>query len=368
MTSGVNRVDLYYYTNVETMRCILQNANIYATNLRYMNDSEEYANGVSELREIFNEKRGQVLITEAMLQGVLDNEVTSYSISFSEAGDLLSQWSMYAGESGVSLRMRFTGEEKYSVYLDNGETGSEERKKRWELKEKLQVKKVYYCTKSAMDETEYRAVADEIWNAAIGEAESKTADGRNAGQTDIADEYPALWKRMAPFVKRVEFKAEAEQRLVFNSAELKQAVRIDYRNSRNVLKPYLDIGCRNGWPICEIMVGPGFNQDVVFQSILHFLNHARLKAPVLNGRQYCCRCEDYFKLCGDLPEDLRDKWKAFVPRFNQNEADYYRLFLALRNDILKDMAVDKNFKEQLRRRELTKTGIILSRSRIPYIF
>lgn len=361
-------MDLYYYTNVETMRCILQNANIYATNLRYMNDAEEYANGVKELREIFNEKREKVLITEEMLHGILENEVTSYSISFSEADDLLSQWSMYAGESGISLRMRFTGDEKYRVYTDNGGMGAEERQDLPDLIEKLRVKKVYYCTKSAMKESEYRAATDKIWEAATGKSESKAEEGQSEKQADIDDEYVALWKRMAPFVKRVEFQAEAEQRLVFNTAEWEKAVRIDYRNSRNVLKPYLDIECEGGWPICEVMVGPGFNQDVVFESVLHFLNHARLKVPALNGRQYYERCGEYFQNCGNMSQELYNMWKEFEPYFDKDAVDQYHLFLEIRNDMLMHSAADESFREQLRRRELTKSGILLSRSRIPYIF
>ncbi|MBD5483035.1 MAG: hypothetical protein HDR15_11045 [Lachnospiraceae bacterium] len=361
-------MNLYYYTNVETMRCILQNANIYATNLRYMNDAEEYANGVKELREIFNERKRRELITEDMLQGVLENEVTSYSISFSEAGDLLSQWSMYAGESGVSLRMRFTGTERYKAYPDNGEAKAQEREELPDSEERLQVRKVYYCTKSAMKKSEYKAAADEIWKAATGTPGSEEEGGQSEGQADIDDEYPALWKRMAPFVKRVEFRAEAEQRLVFNTAEWEKTFRIDYRNSRNALKPYLDIECKDGWPIYEVMVGPGFNQEVVYQSILHFLNHAKLKVPALDGKQYCERCEEYFQNCGNMPEELRNIWNEFVPYFDKDTADYYRLFLTIRNDMLKHSAADKSFGEQLRRRELTKTGIILSRSRIPYIF
>ena len=96
---------LYYYTNVETMRCILKGADIYAINLQYMNDSEEYANGLKELRVIFNknyelwkkqqlenqiESDKSILIDEEKLQKELEREVSVYSISFSESRDLLS--------------------------------------------------------------------------------------------------------------------------------------------------------------------------------------------------------------------------------------------------------------------------------------
>lgn len=347
-------MELYYYTNVETMRFILQGANIYATNLKYMNDAEEYANGVRELRDIFNARKKKELITTEMLLELLDNEITSYSISFSEARDLLSQWSMYAGESGVSLKMSFTGTEKYRAYPDYSDGPTED--KRQEVPDTVKTQKVYYCTKTAMEKKEYKRIENEIW------------DETGAKIEDIDDEYLALWKQMAPFVKRAEFKAEAEHRLVFNVAQWEKSFRIDYRNSQNVLKPYLDIECADGWPIHEVVVGPGFNQDVVFQSILHFLNHARLKIPVLDGSQYRERCEEYFGLCGDMPEEAEEIWHEYEHYFGDNEVDNYSIFMGMRRDMMKALETDNDFREQLRRRELARGGIILSRSRIPYIF
>lgn len=347
-------MELYYYTNVETMRFILQGANIYATNLGYMNDAEEYANGLRELRDIFNERKGKELISPKMLSEMLENEITSYSISFSEARDLLSQWSMYAGESGVSLKMDFSRTKKYLAY-PIGSDGLK-AKKRKILPDKVTIQKVYYCTKMAMEENEYKKIVDEIW------------DKTGAKIKDIDDEYLALWKQMAPFVKRAEFKAEAEHRLVFNMAEWEESFQIDYRNSQNVLKPYLDIECKDGWPIHEIVVGPGFNQDVVFRSILHFLNHAKLRIPKLNGSKYRKRCEEYFSLCGGIPEGVRKIWDEGKIRFNNDEANHYSNFMNIRHDMMKELKAGDAFLEQLRRRELTKEGIILSRSRIPYIF
>ena len=73
---------LYYYTSVETMRFILENANIYATNLKYMNDAEEYSNGLKELRYVINQEFGKntELITEEDLEKSIRMEPDSYSI------------------------------------------------------------------------------------------------------------------------------------------------------------------------------------------------------------------------------------------------------------------------------------------------
>lgn len=43
---------MYYYTSTETMQKILQNGNIWATNLAYMNDERKISNGLDEIRSI----------------------------------------------------------------------------------------------------------------------------------------------------------------------------------------------------------------------------------------------------------------------------------------------------------------------------
>ena len=108
--------DLYYYTKVETMRYILCDANIFATNIRYMNDSEEYANGLKELRKIYESHSEGIRIPFEKITEELEKDIPIYSISFSAARDLLSQWSMYAGESGVSIKMQFEENERYKVF------------------------------------------------------------------------------------------------------------------------------------------------------------------------------------------------------------------------------------------------------------
>ena len=50
-------MELYYYTTTDTLRFILEKGDIYATNIRYMNDSEEYITGVNELWLLINNER-----------------------------------------------------------------------------------------------------------------------------------------------------------------------------------------------------------------------------------------------------------------------------------------------------------------------
>lgn len=359
------KLDLYYYTSVETMTYILQGANIYATNLLYMNDSEEYVNGLKELRYIINDKAraesGEELILQEKLDSTMKDEVTRYSISFSTAKDLLSQWSTYAGESGVSLKMRFTGKERYKAkYKENDKKDSKE-KREYVTSLELLPRKVYYCTRSAMKDAEYKNTKEKIWKA-IEDANSNTTVG------DLKENVNFIWKDMSSYVKRYEFSAEEEYRLVFDWMQLLYPFIIDYRNDENVLKPYLDIECENGWPICEIIVGPGFNQDVVFKSIIHFLNHRDIQTPKLSNGDFCKKCEEYLKMDEEMPPGIKKMWEERKSRIiNGTENERYSEFLKIRQEILLLQEEDK-YIAKLSNRELSKDGIILSKSGIPYIF
>lgn len=115
---------LYYYTSTDTMRYILGSGDIYATNIRYMNDSEEYTNGLNEIKLLMLDKKMvQAWITKRGRNDVKISDMKKiftdknlkknrenrefYSISFCEKNDLLSQWAIYAKEAGVSIQMDF---------------------------------------------------------------------------------------------------------------------------------------------------------------------------------------------------------------------------------------------------------------------
>ena len=117
---------MYYYTSTDTMCKILQKGDMFATNLNYMNDAQEYVNGLKEIRTLcLDEELVRKVYSEnademnARMIEMLRNEMTEeklheymetntrYSISFCKDRDLLSQWTTYARESGVSIEMAF---------------------------------------------------------------------------------------------------------------------------------------------------------------------------------------------------------------------------------------------------------------------
>lgn len=343
------------------MRYILEDANIFATNIKYMNDSEEYANGLKELRKIYESHSEGKKIPFSKIEAELEKDIPIYSISFSGARDLLSQWSMYAGESGVSIKMQFDGSEKYKVIdliTGNRDLLVDDTP--------IRPRKVWYCTKEAMKLEDYERVADEIW----GEVFSNEDD---VVKNDTEGNFVDYSRKITPYIKRAEFRAEQEYRIVFEKSTWRNTAcnfRIDYRNSRNVLKPYLDVLCEKGWPIHEIIIGPGFNQKVVFESVRHFLNNANLSVPKLDGSAYWARFEEYLNVCGTVPEGIQVFFEQQKDMFGTAK-DRYRFLKNVRNSIIEELdreKIENEFAEKISKTEFTKPGIILSRSRIPYIF
>lgn len=357
----MDKLDLYYYTTTSTMRFIMQGANIYATNLKYMNDAEEYVNGLTELYKLINRKKpGE--ISRELLKSRLEEEPDGYSISFSTKRDLLSQWSMYAKESGVSLRMNFEKLHKYKFAVI-GQKGEEIITHEAEV-----PKKVYYYT-DTMDVKEYQQISEEIWNQRL------YVDDFKLEKKDFNANVEQIWKDNVPYIKRHEFKAEGEYRLVFRQSDFAEPLKIDYRIDKNVLKPYLDVTCMGGWPIREVIVGPGFNQHIVFESISHFLQHAELKLPLLTDEEFQERCEEYLEGYIYQRDEVGNKsvnteilklWREKKENLKNGKEDRFLQWLDLRKQI--EMHEGDVFNTYIKNREITKDGIILSKSSIPYIF
>src|SRR5260370_18924451 len=90
---------LYHYTSGAGLIGILQTRSIWATSIRFLNDSSEYNFALSLAGAVVEERRvkarnrfelGIYTVLEQRLTSVADAEV--YVISFTENGDQLSQW------------------------------------------------------------------------------------------------------------------------------------------------------------------------------------------------------------------------------------------------------------------------------------
>lgn len=363
------------------MRYILENGDVYATNIRYMNDSEEYVNGLKEIQRLANDedlvkawlqdrKRTdisfedikKVFTDENLEENMQDMEY--YSISFCETNDLLSQWAIYAKEAGVSIKMKFEGESHFFTEGTEDDKDDKDNKVEWKLK----PCKVYYFTYEAMvnQKRTYREEAFLILER-LGEK-----------GLDLIEGSKKCWKDISTCVKRYDFYQEAENRFVFHVDKSERAPKIAYRVDKNVLKPYLDIKCENGWPVWEIMIGPGFNQQVVFDSVVHFLENAKIKNGIASVGEYVERVWAYFEpyeqeleksdLYVEMKEwlsDKKDAKKAFLEDARIKVGESMR---EICGDICRNGGWSPELKEYIKNNRFTECGTVVSKSSIPYIF
>lgn len=374
-------MELFYYTTTGTMRFVLEKGDIFATNIHYMNDAEEYINGLDELYRLANER---ISVVEKWVQSRKDDKnllgkirnlfsyvnlkenkqsTEYYSISFCKKNDLLSQWAIYARESGVSICMNFE-KDSYKFQTESNDEGGEAE---WNLCPQA----VQYFTYSAMQENEYEKAAfdilNQLYDKAVPDQEELKID---------------RWRYISTLIKRYEFYQEQESRLVFDPTLTLYAPKVQYREDKKVLKPYLDIKCENGWPIWKIMVGPGFNQQIVYDSVEHFLNHSNVKVGICSGKDYAKRLKSYLdeaskyddlSQCGIYVEIIKQIQKmenATVE--DEEERDSVEMFLNQKMIELSRYVCDGTYKEKIKQYfkdyHFTQSGVVLVKSSIPYIF
>lgn len=353
-------MDLYYYTTAETMKFILTNGDIFATHISYLNDSEEYVNGLRELRNLLQSNNcaesdlhsaAVRCLDEAAYNDAIRNVPQIYSISFSRESDLLSQWYMYSRESGVRLKMCMPQKRARFCVKDKQGNGKTDL-----MEVGAELKDVHYFTRIGMETKEYTSEEKKI----IKMIDKYITDQKM--ENDLEGNIIKIWKDTAPFIKNYEFRQEKEVRLVFKAPQNeKKAALIEYRSARGVLIPYLDIYMQKGWPVVEIMVGPGRNQERVFNSICHFIDCVALKiSPV----DQCKNMKSFLNgmLRYQIDEEKINEYKEKI----ENSVNNIITYKAAIYDCLKN--TDDKVEEYLRRNYYSESGVIVRKSNAPYEF
>lgn len=368
--------NFFYYTSSDTTVKILENGEIWATNVRFMNDSEEFINGLNEIATL---NKNKMIIQCAKELTELDY-IKYYIISFSGQEDSLSQWFMYAKESGISLEMDFKeygSDACYSLVENNSDDESIEN-----ISGKIDLQKIIYCTSdsSSMEAIERKNATDRIKKF----IKSKCIDNRSRSITLNGVAESAL------LIKRYEFFQEKESRAIINVSNLLSDKNkpIFYRIDNSVVKSYVKVRCCmadkfTGWPIIAVMVGPGFNQDIVYDSMKLFLDTAQLCIPDVAHISYIDRIKNYFLKAAERFNNkdkekfinyvLDHKWN-FVNDFSGNIFNYqmHQHVLQFPKFVRNELKLEKQSTAELYRymseNYFSNSGIVLKKSTIPYIF
>ena len=274
---------LFHYTTTEVLNILFDSCTFRASNLFYLNDSEEYYAGIRQLKkymkmhpQMCGTKTMNILNELSFENGRGDLDPGIYSISFSKEKDLLSQWITYAKESGVAIEL------DSKVISESG--------LRWYGVES-------FTKTDEVDATEFNSLLFFSLQYSLHEIDyAKTFKPMNTSGAILNrhDWEKEAFQFIASYYKDVGFEAEKEVRLsVFpmccgTEKGNKEATICYYRmGERGILRPYLNvtIGYRKTvdgkyyfqpcLPIKTITVGPGKNQQEVFNSIIHRIRYGK---------------------------------------------------------------------------------------------
>lgn len=225
-----------------------------ASHIRFMNDSQEYLEGVQWLR-----KNQRIVCND------LDDDI--YSISFCGNEDLLSQWKWYGKNSGIAITFDMTNI-KYKYY---------------DVEEGLPDEDI--LTKPLPVSYTQREKCAFFKNIDSQCREMRLNQSSTVFRSNL----------FIPFCKNKGFAEEKESRLIFYTADAKDAgikpFDIKYIPTGNILKPTLNVQFRaideNKGIIKRLTVGPGQNQDLIYQALIHILGgtdkSVRNDKPKANG-------------------------------------------------------------------------------------
>lgn len=410
--------NVYYYTTTDTLKKIMETGCLFASHIKYMNDWQEFNSGYDKicekiisrlefLRESSSISDSNNKDIEDMIkffeQGPLNGYHCKiwtgdrieeyefgrnfqfydyafpqvYNISFTCERDLLSQWKMYAKESGISIEFDFSRCNTFSQKIDE----------QYYFKEKKFPQNVIYKNDITCKEVKLTGMDEE----------------------SIAVEDVIKNLEMVPYIKNQYYDAENECRLIFRPfVEDKNeftnhyvSSEIKFRESKHVLIPYLEIFCLNeneeiSWPIMSLTVGPGNNQDVVFSSIKYFVEEFHQHVYDFTVEEYIDNFETYYTI---LLEKLKKEvinsnaditLSRFVHNFKeqvdtQKRISEYYSNGKFRNEMHQakfaiNEILEKQIKENKREQGkqimeqfydnnyLASNGIIIMKSDAPYLF
>lgn len=275
---------LYHYTDILGLEGILGAQCLWATSIRYLNDSQEFKYGFGVLEKLVNERRKNFpvrneLYWSDLLQGKINpstceevkailyfsmlqlwpdlfEEFQICVFSLSAEKDLLSQWRGYCPPAGgYSIGFRFDLLNSFLIGRS-------------------------YCLKQCL----YHAKGQEdLVNRVIGKITEKFIErwrqGLKLNLHAILPDFLVDFTRVAARLKDKSFKEEKEWRIISNPIPVRD---LEYRPGKAILIPFFKIHFEEAksFPISEIIIGPGPDQELAKKSLQMFTRKNNLNIQI----------------------------------------------------------------------------------------
>lgn len=267
--------NLYHYTSIDGLLGIVNSKSIWASNILYLNDKDEFHHTLSLLEKKAGEqfigrsksKLKQQIYDLFTIKGILE-ELEIYVFSLSEEGDLLSQWRGYCPQFGFSIAF------DYKQLINAIESNS------------------YNCVllPCIYDSKTKQQYIDQLFLFLLNSIMKPLIKKENPNEEEFEKlffEYRENFIHTASSFKTEHFSAEREWRLFIIVNKDGKKVETKYRKGNSMIIPFLDFSFedhRNGLPINEIIVSPSPNQDISIESTTEFIKSNKIKCEVKGSK------------------------------------------------------------------------------------
>lgn len=406
----------YYYTNIDTLDKILKSGALYSTNYRYLNDPSEWQYGYNcmkekcqSIAEQYEKNPDETKFSEYMLKNILTsqhflndypihnsnvfrgNYSEIFTISFTEEEDLISQWERYAKESGVVLELDFNLICKKKVYL------YQKTVKGNIIPIEIEPQKVAYEEQTIKNISKISMKTMYDYFVGSGWSEEK-----------MAPFFHMFIRYVASYIKNAAYEQEKEIRISCyplvneaTGAEDIDSSEMIYTIRDGVMTPHIPLYCGMkqgteltccGYPIRSIRVGPGYNQNSVYQGLIHRMECGEKQIFLLpkteqikiKNRHIIEGLASYVHLAISKSKSNKDILRMIHNKLADNSADIElkKAIEKINNEStlqnlrdvsdklqeLKQNFYEQIFKEYESNQFCTSDGILIKKSEIPYLF
>lgn len=382
---------VFYYTTVGTFHKFAENGCLWASHIKRMNDWKEFELGRDQVLQVLKHLEPS-LANEEVRQRFTDaiadaREIMRpagncppfgygreyvdywqpevYNLSFTTREDLLSQWKMYARESGVAVELDFSRASTFWQKTVHSERDLSE-------KDTMDFKREY-CLPRHIDY----------------QTEQLRAQIQDTIQQTEEDPDLFVWKMIyileqIPFFKHSGFSQEGESRLIFRPYKRLEPddsitySKVGYREAGHILVPYLEIYCGSpadpkanladsiGWPVVSLTVGPGHDQDVVFESLVHRLEFGRSKFRAYSENELFWAQKTFYQNFSDQYPGAASLRPILMDlRKRKGETDPFQTVKKFFSD---HPELRQEYDDYCTKQHLCSNGILIKKSQIPYIF
>ena len=252
--------DLYHYTSAESLKGIIDSQSIWATNIGFLNDDQEYKYLVDLLIPQIERLKNTTnkFLLERIIQLIKANEggetSGAYVFSLSEEPDLLSQWRAYCKGGGFSIGF----DHQRIMELAN--------------QDNMFLFKCVYIKSQQLDLIKQfiDGLSDELSKL------SQPIQDKNEALRFWGEHITQQITKLANIIKHPSFHEEKEWRVVkINVSNTDQ--QLNHRPFKGLFIPYYSISFNHFIPIKRVIVGPHKYAKLSKRSVFEFIHSEKIK-------------------------------------------------------------------------------------------